>query len=312
MESNAAEKRTVLEVRVDRLNEKGVFVAEQILNILHDTLEVKKKWFSKSFRAPEFSFEVAQSRGVIRFYFTSPESHADLLENQIYAHYPQVEISRVPDYLPESVPFVAEAGLKTDYLKPLKIYSDFKERSEKETVDPLSSITGALAKSANPDLTVFQVVFRSAHDDEWKSEKIVSVMTGHAPKFVKKILLSPASGLVKLLVFPFILLAKFVMIVVQGSVQGHSEDHGGEHDKKSPLEEKLKSFGYKASVRVASFASNEPVARAALREAATSMSIFARPESNAFRVDAPAPDVSGALASRSNAGNVVLNSAELA
>ncbi len=214
MENHAAPKLAVLEVRVDRLNEKGVFVAEQILNILHDTVETKKGWFSKSYSAPKFSFEVVHHRGVIRFFFTAPESHADLLENQIYAHYPQVEIVRVEDYLPEGTPFVAEAGLKSEYVKPVKIYSDFKERSEKETVDPLSSITGSLAKSANADVTVFQTVFRSAHDDEWKSPKIISVLTGKSPKIVKKLLLSPFAPVLKVAAFPFVLLAKFVMLVV--------------------------------------------------------------------------------------------------
>ena len=114
------------------------------------------------------------------------------------------------------MPFVAEAKLKTDYVKPVKIYTDFKERSEKETVDPLSSITGSLSKSANTDVTVFQTVFRSAHDNEWKSPKTIAVLTGKYPKFVKKILLSPLSPFVKAIAFPFVLLAKFVMLVVNG------------------------------------------------------------------------------------------------
>lgn len=313
MENHEAQKIAVLEVRVDRLNEKGVFVAEQILNILHDTVETKKGWFSKSYSAPKFSFEVVHLRGVVRFFFTAPESHADLLENQIYAHYPQVEITRVADYLPQGVPYVAEAALKGDYLKPVKIYTDFKERSEKETVDPLSSITASLSKSANGDVTVFQTVFRSAHDDEWKSAKIVAVMTGHAPKFVKKILLSPFAPLLKIAAFPFVMLGKFAMIVIHGGM--HHDDHGAHDshdDKKSSVEEKLKSFGYKASVRVATYAKNEAVARAALREAATSLSIFARPESNAFKVAAPSLDAAGVLANRANTGGLVLNSAELA
>lgn len=311
MENSATPKTAVLEVRVDRLNEKGVFVAEQILNILHDTVETKKGWFSKSHSAPKFSFEVVHFKGTIRFFFTAPESHADLLENQIYAHYPQVEIVRIEDYLPEGVPFVAEAGLKTDYVKPVKIYSDFKERSEKETVDPLSSITGSLAKSGNSDVTVFQTVFRSAHDDEWKSPKIIAVLTGKSPKFIKKLLLSPAAPFFKIAAFPFVLLSKFVLLVVGGG-QAQHEEHPLHDDHKSPLEEKLKSFGYKVSVRVASYSKNEAVARAALREAATSLSIFARPESNAFKAEAPFLDVEDRIRSRLNGEKIVLNSAELA
>ncbi|MDQ1344330.1 MAG: hypothetical protein QG650_1051 [Patescibacteria group bacterium] len=314
MDIRQTAKRIVLEVRVDRLNEKGVFVAEQILNILHDTVETKKGWFHTSYSAPVFSFEVVHTRGVIRFFFTAPETHADLLENQIYAHYPQVEISRVGEYLPDTAPFVVEAALKSDYVKPVKIYSDFKERSEKETVDPLSSITGALTKSAITDVTVFQTVFRSAHDEEWKSHKIIAVLTGKYPKFVKKLLLSPVSPLFKAAAFPFVLLAKFVMLVVKGADHGDEAhgDHGHDDDKKTALEEKIKSFGYKTSIRIASYAESEIIARAALKEAATSLSIFARPESNAFKVSSPVRDASGHVLSRTNSEGIVLNSAELA
>jgi hypothetical protein len=54
-------KRIILEVSVDRLNEKGVFIAEQILSILHNTMEEKRVlhfWKRVSVR-PEFSFEIA-------------------------------------------------------------------------------------------------------------------------------------------------------------------------------------------------------------------------------------------------------------
>jgi hypothetical protein len=313
MTSKEATKKTILEVRVDRLNEKGVFVAEQILNILHDTLEVEKWLFLKKYHAPDLTFEVANSNGIIRFFFIVPEAFADLVENQVYAHYPQVEIHRVEDYLPDSAPFVAEAELSKEYIKPVKIYTDFKERSEKETVDPLSSITSALSKTPTSETAAFQIVFRPLHEKQWKDARTVAILASKYPKFFKKLLLSPISPILRVIAFPFVLLAKLAVLVVKGSAEAeeHSENHSDDK-KKTPLEEKLKSFGYAVTLRVASFLPNEVMARAALKEAATSLNIFARPESNAFKVKTPFRDTMGVFKARANVRGVVLNSAELA
>lgn len=181
------------EVRVDRLNEKGVFIAEQILNILHSTAEGEKKSFFHSKKAAviPYTFEVANVRSIIRFFFGAPESHITLLENQIYAHFPNVEISEVSDYLPTEKPFITEIGLLNSYIDPLKIYTEFKDRSEKESVDPLSSITGALSQTGKGDTTVLQVNFRPILDKEWKSSHTVEILKSKRPKWLKKFLLSP-------------------------------------------------------------------------------------------------------------------------
>lgn len=313
MSQNEAVKTTILEVRVDRLNEKGVFVAEQILNILHDTLEKVAIGPFKKYQAPDIAFEIANTKGMIRFFFVVPEEYADLVENQVYAHYPQVEITRVNDYLPDTTPFVCEAELEKDYIKPVKIYTDFKERSEKETVDPLSSLTSVLSTSLS-EVAAFQIIFRPLHESQWKSPAMIAILTSKYPKAIKKLLLSPASLLIRVLLFPFAVLAKFAVLVFQGS---RSDDHGEDshdHDdkKKSPLDEKLKSFGYATTVRIASFSQNNAVAKSVLKEAATSLKIFARPESNAFRVKSPFVDVTESFRSRRNDRKAVLNSAELA
>lgn len=141
-------ERVILEVSVDNTNEKGVFVAEQILNVLHDTIEVQKGLFGKKeYNSTSFAFEIAQIKGMIRFFFVVESKYRDLLEGQIYAHYPNVEIREIPDYLPQDTPihFGEMKLLKGDYL-PLKIYTDFKERTEKENIDPFSGITSALSK----------------------------------------------------------------------------------------------------------------------------------------------------------------------
>ncbi len=143
---NSDQTKTILEVSVDRLNEKGVFMAEQILNIFHNTIEEHKTFFSKTYTAPEFSFEIANISGIIRFFFVVDSGYAEFLENQIYAHYPNVEIRKVEEYIPKETGYIGKIALVKPYIFPIKIYTDFKEKSEKESVDPFSSITSALQK----------------------------------------------------------------------------------------------------------------------------------------------------------------------
>lgn len=121
-------------------------MAEQILNIFHNTLEEHKHLFYKTYTAPEFSFEMANLSGTIRFFFVVDSIYAEFLENQIYAHYPNIEIRKVEDYIPKDPGYIGKVTLVKPYVSPIKIYTDFKEKSEKESVDPFSSITSALQK----------------------------------------------------------------------------------------------------------------------------------------------------------------------
>ena len=183
-------EKTILEVSVDRLNEKGVFMAEQILNIFHNTIEEHKIFFSKTYTAPEFSFEMANIGGVIRFFFVVDSVYAEFLENQIYAHYPNIEIHTVDDYIPTSIGYIGKLTLVKPYIFPIKIYTDFKEKSEKESVDPFSSITSALQKGGKNDTKIIQIRFSPLHDSAWKDPKKIAIITSDSPKWLKKMYLS--------------------------------------------------------------------------------------------------------------------------
>lgn len=70
-------KSIILEIAVDRHNEKGVFVASQILLALHALVEEPK---FRLHRAPWFRFEVAHIQGRIRFFLIVDEFYRGLLE----------------------------------------------------------------------------------------------------------------------------------------------------------------------------------------------------------------------------------------
>ena len=85
----------ILEIAVDRANEKGVFVAREMLSTLHDTLHNSYTawWNMIPHASPQFRFFVLHHQGRIRFFIETPIEHRQFLESQLYAHYSEIEIT---------------------------------------------------------------------------------------------------------------------------------------------------------------------------------------------------------------------------
>jgi hypothetical protein len=94
--------------------------------------------------------EISKIGNKIRFFIISPVKYSKFLQNQIYAHFPNVEISEVEDYLekiPESKIMVGEVGHSKHFLYPIKTFTELQIEGQKDMVDPYSSITSALGRS---------------------------------------------------------------------------------------------------------------------------------------------------------------------
>jgi len=85
-------QKSFLEILVDKKNEKGAGVFDQILLVLHKAFDSKKVH-------ENFSFEITKVGNRIRFFVICPTQYENFLKNQIYAHYNDVEIHEVKDYL---------------------------------------------------------------------------------------------------------------------------------------------------------------------------------------------------------------------
>ena len=246
-------KKVILEISVDRLNEKGVFIAEQILSVLHNTLEEKKFfhfWRRVTVR-PEFSFEIAHISGVVRFFFIVEETYRDFLEGQIYAHFPAVEIRECLDYMrPDAKMYAATIGYLKEYYHPIRIYTSFKDRTEKESIDPFSSITSAIT-SGNNGIRLMQVNFTPAADSEWKTDRIKAIAASGYPKFIKKILLSEYFWILKTLWFPIGIIIKSLMLIAANPTpQKKTREEAPKKIRDELLEKKFEGFGYHASINV--------------------------------------------------------------
>jgi len=83
---------TFFEILVDKSNENGAIVFHEILSVLH-------RAFSSKDQKSVFSFEIVKIGNRIRFFLRVPRKYAQFLTGQIYAHFHNVEILEVGDYL---------------------------------------------------------------------------------------------------------------------------------------------------------------------------------------------------------------------
>ena len=146
-----------MEILVDKTNLKWPAVFEHILIILHKVFEDFKTKDQKN----AFSFEITKIGNRIRFFVVSPKKYTNFLKNQIYAHYSNVEIIDVWDYLskvPDDKIKIWQVTLKEHFYFPIKTFTEVLESSSNEVLDPFSSITSAIWRSWKYTLNTFQMI----------------------------------------------------------------------------------------------------------------------------------------------------------
>lgn len=117
----ARQKYVLLRLQVPKGDEKsptkGPIVMEQIFNTLHGIYD-RHGFFQQIINGasqPKLSFEIAHIDGQIYFYVHTPLKYQKLIEGQLYAQYPELEIQVVSDYVGASLEigqFPSEANSK--------------------------------------------------------------------------------------------------------------------------------------------------------------------------------------------------------
>ncbi|HQA87713.1 MAG TPA: hypothetical protein PLW18_01400, partial [Candidatus Dojkabacteria bacterium] len=129
----------IMQILVPRENDKTPLAAEQMFASIHGIL-------GDNVRSVDLvSFEIESSgNGGIRFYAVVPKHLAKFIEGQIYAQYPNADITYVQDYTlskeqgAQLFVTTGEIELEKDYIFPIKTFRNF-------DVDPLAAITGAIS-----------------------------------------------------------------------------------------------------------------------------------------------------------------------
>ncbi len=168
----------VLLLQVPRTNEKKELAAEQMMASLHGLLlSSEQTLFGSTTVRERISFEIAVQNKRIGFYVWVPDYLKSFVEEQVYAQYPTVHISEVPDYtLADSAhattQLIAELKLSAHEALPIKTFPSFE-------VDPLAAITATLAQFETHEEAWLQVVLRPARNTWYKkSERYASSIRG--------------------------------------------------------------------------------------------------------------------------------------
>lgn len=205
---------TILEIKLPREIMKGPRAMEVVLNVLHQTADgnLWEKYWQGRLRA-WFSLEIVSIGGEIHFFIYTQRFFKNLVESQIYAQYPDVEITEVDDYSKEA--FIdgfgrewgcwgTEFGLTAEDAYPIRTYIDYglheTMTKEEQKTDPITSFIEFLGSLKEGEQVWFQILIR-ATKKKWQDEgkKLVEKLmkeAGVIPKSEK-----PKEGVVEMGVF---------------------------------------------------------------------------------------------------------------
>lgn len=260
----------ILEIAVDRHNEKGVFIAKEMLSTLHDVLNFEKKSLIPNFRKrPQFRFFLVHAAGRIRFFIETPKKYKDFLESQLYAHYNNIEItnSELP-FAENQEFFTQEAHLGAISAEQIKLYVNLKDKTEKESIDPLSPLTSVLSHSAKNEFSFFRIDFSPLEDDKFRSDFAKEIISAKISDKRKMFRLAHWWW-VKFFIFPLTALV-FLLKILTGNIAKPEEN--ATEKKEETEEEKFASFGYSVRIMMAS------TRRERNKELASGLTIFASPK----------------------------------
>ena len=169
----AATEYCVVEVRLPEELTQSPYAAELMLRGIYQTGEVDTPlhalWGNTR---PWFSLEIASDEGQVHFYIWMRKRYKTLVESQIYAHYPSVQIVEVPDYT-LAVPFdpaVVEVwGVEQALQKPdpypiltyVELGMDKPSLKEENKFDPLAAVIESMGAIKKGEHVWMQIIIRA-------------------------------------------------------------------------------------------------------------------------------------------------------
>lgn len=193
-------KWVLLDLKIPQDPGKSPKATEQIFAALHGTLPPPILWRNKFFKGHMvnwISFEIVGIGGETHFYVRTPEQFKKLVQSQIYAQYPDSEITEVADdyinLLPSSLPnatndlFGSEIVLSKEDFYPIRTYPEFEEKSSGpdyvKRIDPLASLAEVMSSLEAGEFIGVQLLIRPARES-WvkKGQSEMDKLQGKKPK----------------------------------------------------------------------------------------------------------------------------------
>lgn len=162
---NFNDDRVLCRLLIPKLNEKTPAAAELFFSALHGVYTANSK------TQPVMSFEIVSLNNTIQFFFEVPKYLKEFVEGQMYAQYPNVEISIAEEYAGKTLgeKFVIGAELLTtkEDVYPIKTSESFE-------ADPLSGITSILSQIKQNEELWIQIIIAPINDS-WQRKSISHV-----------------------------------------------------------------------------------------------------------------------------------------
>lgn len=173
----------LVEIRLPDEITKTPFAAELFMRSLYDIGEIDTQfdiWLhGKS--SPWYSLEIVSTEGVVKFYVWTRRRYKVLIESQLYAHYPNVQVIEVPDYTLK-VPYDPavidiwgiEQRLQLPDPYPITTYIEMKldkaEVEEEYKHDPLSATLEFFGTMKEGEHAWMQIIMRAHTGCPWSGE----------------------------------------------------------------------------------------------------------------------------------------------
>ena len=261
----------VMQILVPRENDKSALAAEQMFASIHGILGDSKKSLDL------ISFEIISSgEDGIRFFVVTPGHLAKFIEGQIYAQYPNADITYEKDYslnnsgLGEEVYVTSgEIEMEKDSIFPIKTFRNFE-------VDPLAAITGAMSEMGNGERAWLQIIVRPVSNYWQKKSK----------EYISAIREGKDIG-------GFNIIAKFrSLISTIGKNLSYSDSQAtkkevvklepGQEEELSEIETKMLKLGFEVRIRIVTKATTQERSEQILRDIVASFKQFTTAHLNNF------------------------------
>lgn len=171
----------LLEIKPPRDIEQTPKIMEQVFAGLwgiFGTVSTKIDKYIEGVMQDYLSFEIVGINGEIHFFVRTPAKFRNLVEAQIYSHYPQAEIMEADDYVygvPSDIPnknwdlWGARMKLTKDGVYPLRTYMQQVEIISRPTIllfiDPLAGLMEVLSKLQSGEQIWIQLLVRPVQDN---------------------------------------------------------------------------------------------------------------------------------------------------
>lgn len=178
-------KNILLEIKVPKEVSKSPLAMEIIINTLFQWGDgagwYELYWRGK--RRPWFSLEIISIEGNVRFFIWGRSKYKKLIEAQVYAQFPEAEVTQVEDYT-KLINYNHKKfeiwGIDYQLIKPdpypIKTYVDYgmlDDPKEEFRIDPLSQVVEFLGSIGKGEQVWLQIMIRSHFKDrrkKWKNK----------------------------------------------------------------------------------------------------------------------------------------------